>query len=149
MIGEKIVCLKNVGPVQLKDADSKCGSLNSHQVLPRTKQESDDLVPALLSLGLASKDENTLVSIGIHRTKDGGWHDYTDQLITYFNWLPNEPDLIGDRNHTGLWIDRASGAAGWADYSGTEELNVVCMKCQNKGKNITCYIRLKNCEVSW
>ena len=135
MIGEKIVCLKNVGLTQLNDANFTCQSLNASQILPRSKQEFDDLVPALLSLDLDSKDRNTVVSIGMYKANDGGWRTFANQSVTYFNWLPNEPDLVGNQNYSGLWIERASGTAGWADHSGSDELNVVCMKGRSQGEN--------------
>ena len=92
----------------------------------------------MLSLDLASESENKLVSIGIQNTtKEGGWYDSEGQLVSYFDWLPNEPDNLGGKqNHAGMRIDRASGTAGWADYSGSEELNVVCTKRRSQGKNI-------------
>ena len=102
--------------------------------MPRSRQESDDLILALLSLDLVSENGKTLVSIGIYSTKEGGWYDSESQLISYFDWLPNEPHLGGNQNHAGLRIDRASGTAGWAGHSGADELNVVCMKGERQGR---------------
>ena len=135
MIGDEISCLKNVGFTQLKDANSKCQSLNANQILPRSRQESDDLVPALLSLGLASEDGNMLVSIGIYMTNEG-WRNSTGQIISYFNWLPDEPDNIGGNpKHAGFHIYGVNGTAGWAGYTDADELNVVCTKRTAKGEN--------------
>ena len=67
MIGDEINCLKNIGPLELTKATSYCQSLNASQILPRSRQESDDFVSALLSLDLASENGNTLVSIGIYK----------------------------------------------------------------------------------
>ena len=137
MIGDEISCLKNVGQIQLKDATSHCQSLNSSEISPRSKQESDDLVLALQSLNLASKDGKTRnVSIGIYKTNEGLWYDSSGQPITYFNWLPNEPDnLDRSQSYAGLSIDIVHGSAGWADYSGSDKLNVVCTKRVGSGKN--------------
>ena len=131
MIGQEIRCLKNVGFFELNKANSKCQSLNANQILPRNRQETDDFVSALLSLGLDSIDGNTLVSIGIHNTTtDGGWRDFTGQLITYFNWLPNEPDnLGGNQSYAGFQISGLNGI-GWADYSGMNKLNVICTRAR-------------------
>ena len=134
MIGDEISCLKNVGFTQLKDANSKCQSLNANQILPRSRQESDDLVQALPSLGLASEDGNMLVSIGIYMTNEG-WRNSTGQIISYFNWLPDEPDNIdGNQNYAGFQINGVNGTARWADYSSTNQLNVVCTKTASQGK---------------
>ena len=91
----------------------------------------------MLSLDLASESENKLVSIGIQNTtKEGGWRDFTGQLLSYFNWLPNEPDnLGGDQSYAGFRINGLNGIVGWADYSGVIKLNVVCTKRgQSQGK---------------
>ena len=137
MIGNEIRCLKKVGTFQLNEASSKCQSLDASQIVPRNRQETDDLVSALLSLNLDSDNGNTWVSIGIQNTtKEGGWRDFTGQLLSYFNWLPNEPDnLGGDQSYAGFRIDGLNGIVGWADYSGVIKLNVVCTKRgQSKGK---------------
>ena len=142
MIGDEISCLKNVGSTQLKDANSKCQSLNANQILPRSRQESDDLVPALLSLGLASEDGNMLVSIGIYMTNEE-WRNSAGQLISYFNWLPDEPDNIGvNQDHAGFQIFGVNGTAGWASFSGAAELNVVCTKKAGQGESITLIMNL-------
>ena len=135
-IGDKINCLKEVGLVELNNATSKCQSLNASQILPRSRQESDDLVSALLSLDLASENGKTLVSVGIYTTKRGGWYDSAGQLISYFDWLPNEPNIGGNLTHAALRIDKASGVAGWAGYSAAEELkfvHLVCTKSDSQG----------------
>ena len=93
------------------------------------------MASALLSLDLASENGKTLVSVGIYTTEKGGWFDSAGRLISYFDWLPNEPILGGNQTHAGLRIDKASGNAGWAGYSATDELNVVCTKGQSKGKH--------------
>ena len=82
MVGNEISCLKNVGFIQLSNATSHCQSLNASQILPRNRQESDDLVSALLSMNLFSDSGKTLVSIGIHKIK-GIWYDIVDQPISY------------------------------------------------------------------
>ena len=130
MIGDEISCLKNVGPIQLNDATTHCQSLNADQVLPRSRQETDDLVSALLSLDLG----NIPISIGIYKTNKGDWYDSAGQLISYFNWLPNEPDNFGgNQTYAGFRID-INGSSRWADYSSTDELNVVCTKKAGHGK---------------
>ena len=136
MIGDEIHCLRNVGPVQLRKANSYCQSLNANQILPTSRQESDDLVSALLSLKLSSEDGKKLVSIGIYKTKKGEWYDFTGQLISYFNWLPGEPDDIrGNLNYAKLRTDEVNGTAGWADYSGSDKSNIICTKIAGHGKN--------------
>ena len=140
MIGEEISCLQNAGAVQLNDATSFCHSLNATQILPRSRQESDDLVSALLSLNLELESGDTLVSIGIHKTKKGEWHDSAGQPISYFNWLQDEPDGKPDgenRDYAGLQIDGGNQTAGWADYSGSDELNVVCTKRVGQGMSLS------------
>ena len=135
MIGDEVSCLKNVGSKQLKEANSYCHLLNARQILPRSKQESDDLVPALLSMNLVSEGGKTVVSIDIYNSTEG-WYDSAGQLVSYFNWLQNEPDdLSGKQNYAGLLIDETNKSIGWADYSSTNELNVVCMKPTGNGKN--------------
>ena len=143
-IGDKISCLKNVGLVHLNDAASHCQSLNADQILPRSRQESDDLVLALRSLDLASEDGKTLVSIGIYKSKEGEWYDSADQLISYFDWLPGEPDnrwnstkkeFGGNQNYAGFLVDGVNDTSKWADYNRTDELNVVCAKTVGHGKN--------------
>ena len=76
-----------------------------------------------------------LVSIGIHKTKEG-WYDSTGQLISFFYWLPNEPDgLDENQKYAGFRIDGVNGTARWEDFNGNDELNVVCTKTTNNGKN--------------
>ena len=132
MIGNEINCLKNVGPVQLSKATSSCQSLDANQILPRSKQESDDLVSALLSLDLSSENGKILVSIDMHRTKEG-WFDSAGQLINFFYWLPNEP--ADNLNYAGFRVDAVNETARWDDYNGNEELNLVCIKTAGHGKN--------------
>ena len=133
LIGDEISCLKNVGHIKLKNATSICQSLNASQILPRNIQEFNDLVSALLSLDLASEDGETLVSIGAYKSKQGLWHDSVGQNVSYINWLPNKPDnLGGNKNFVGFRVD---GIAGCADYSGSDELNVICTKVAGHGKN--------------
>ena len=123
--------------MKLNDTMSHCQSLNSSQILPKSKQESDDLISALLSQDLDSENGNILVSIDIYKTKEGKWYDSTGQLLSYFNWLPDEPDdQDGLRDYAGFLIDGVNGTTGWADYSGSDELNVVCTKTAGHGKNI-------------
>ena len=135
MIGGEISCLKKFSPTQLNDASSKCQSLNASQVLPRSRRESDDLGLVLLSLDLPSEDGNALISLGIqNKTKEGGWYDSAGQLVSYFDWLPNEPDnLGGNQSYAGLRINKTSGTSGWADFSGSDKLNLVCMKPRSQG----------------
>ena len=135
MVGDEISCLKNVGLIQLSNATSHCQSLNASQILPRNRQESDDLVSALLSMNLSSDSGKTFVSIGIHKTK-GIWNDTVGQRISYFNWLPGEPDFLSENlNYAGFRIDEGNERARWADYSGSDKLNVVCTKIAGQGKN--------------
>ena len=135
MIGNEISCLKNVGLIQLSNATSHCQSLNASQILPRNRQESDDLVSALLSMNLSSDSGKTFVSIGIHKTK-GIWNDIEGQPISYSNWLPGEPDWPSENlNYAGFRIDEGNETARWADYSGSDKLNVVCTKIAGQGKN--------------
>ena len=135
MIGNEISCLKNVGLIQLSNATSHCQSLNASQILPRNRQESDDLVSALLSMNLSSDSGKTFVSIGIHKTK-GIWNDTVGQPISYSNWLPGEPDWLSENlNYAGFRIDEGNESARWADYSGSDKLNVVCTKIAGQGKN--------------
>ena len=135
MVGDEISCLENVGLIQLSNATSHCQSLNASQILPRNRQESDDLVSALLSMNLSSDSGKTFVSIGIHKTK-GIWNDTVGQRISYFNWLPGEPDFLSENlNYAGFRIDEGNESARWADYSGSDKLNVVCTKIAGQGKN--------------
>ena len=135
MIGDEISCLKNIGHIQLNDASSHCQSLNASQILPKSRQESDDLVSASLSLDLDSQNGKMLISIDIYKTKDGKWLDSTGKPISYFNWLPDEPDdLGGNKNYAGFWIGELNETARWADYSSTDQLNVVCTKSAGQGK---------------
>ena len=107
MVGDEINCLKNFGPIQLKDATNHCKSFNANQVLPRSRQESDDLTSALLSLNLDSKNADILVSIGIHKTNEGEWHNFAGQPIPYFNWLPDQLDSINENlNYAGFQIKK-------------------------------------------
>ena len=136
MVGNEINCLKNVGTMQLNKATSYCQSVNASQTLPRSRQESDDLISALLSLNLASPDGKTVVSIGVYKSKEGEWYDSKDQLISYFNWISGEPDDIsGYLNYAGFRINGPNGIAGWSDYSGFNETNVVCTKTAGHGKS--------------
>ena len=135
MIGDEISCLKNFGLIQLSSATSQCQSFNASQILPRSRKESSDLIPALLSLDLTSENGNVLVSIGIYKTKEGKWYDSTGQLTSYFNWLSDEPnDLSGKQSYAGLQINKVNESFGWAKHSGTNELNVVCTKRAGHGK---------------
>ena len=144
LIGNEINCLKKVGRFQLKEANTQCQSLNASQILPRNSQESDNLVSALLSLDLDSENGNLLVSIGIYQTKEEEWRDFTDQLISFFDWLPNEPDNYGENeNYAGLSINEISWTTHWKSYNGTNELNVVCTKRSGQGKHGP------NCTGSW
>ena len=147
MIGEEINCLKNVGLLELGKATSYCQFLNASQILPRSRQESDDLVSALLSLDLVQENGTTLVSVGIHKTTEGLWYDSSGQLVSYFNWLPDEPDnLDGSQNYAGFRIDKLNGDARWADYSGSVEFNVVCTTRVYQGNN-KIYIFRKCCKT--
>ena len=95
-----------------------------------------DLVSTLLSLNIDSVNGNILVSIDVYKTKEGKWYDSTGQLISYFNWLPDEPgDLGGNNNYAGFHIGRVNETARWADFSSTDTLNVVCTKRSSQGKN--------------
>ena len=131
MIGNEVRCLKKVGIFQLNEASSKCQSLNASQIVPRNRQETDDLVSTLLSLDLDLDNGYTWVSIGIQNTtKEGGWRDFTGRLLSYFNWLPNEPDnLGGNQSYAGFQISGLNGI-GWADYSGMNKLNVICTRAR-------------------
>ena len=136
MIGDEISCLKNFGHTQLNDAMSHCQSLNSSQILPKSKQESDDLVSALLSLNLDSEKGNILVSIDIYKTREGLWYDSEGQFISYFNWLPDEPDdLGGNKNYAGFRIGGVNETAKWVGFSSTDTLNVICTKRAGQGKS--------------
>ena len=118
----------------MKEASSYCQLLNARQILPRSRQESNDLVSALLSMNLSSAGGKMLVSIGIHNSTEG-WHDSAGKLVSYFNWLPDEPDdLSGKQNYAGLLIDSTNDSAGWADFSSTDELTVICTKTAGQGK---------------
>ena len=121
--------------MHLNKATSYCQSLNASQILPRSRQESDDLFSALLSMNLSSDSGKTFVSIGIHKTK-GIWNDIVGQPISYSNWLPGEPDWLSENlNYAGFRIDEGNESARWADYSGSDKLNVVCTKIAGQGKN--------------
>ena len=135
MVGNEISCLKNVGLIQLSNATSHCQSLNASQILPRNGQETDDLVSALLSLNLDSENADMLISIDIYKTKEGEWHDSAGQPISYFNWLPGQLDnLSANLIYAGFWINGINESVGWAKFSGTNELNVVCTKRAGHGK---------------
>ena len=135
MVGNEISCLKNVGLIQLSNATSHCQSLHASQILPRNRQESDDLVSALLSMNLSSDSGKTFVSIGIHKTK-GIWNDIVGQPISYSDWLPGRPGFLNENlNYAGFRIDEGNESARWADYSGSDKLNVVCTKIAGQGKN--------------
>ena len=122
--------------MQLTNATTHCKSLNANQILPRSREESDDLNSALLSLNLDSETADVLVSIGIYKTIKGEWHDSAGQRLSYFNWLPDQPeDLSGTKNYAGLRINGVYENVGWKDYSGTYKLNVVCTKPAGHGKN--------------
>ena len=134
MVGDEISCLKNVGLIQLSNATSHCQSLDASQILPRNRQESDDLVSALLSMNLSSDSGKTFVSIGIHKTK-GIWNDIVGQPISYFNWLPDQLDSIYENlKYAGFRINATNESVGWAKFNGTNELNVVCTKRVGQGK---------------
>ena len=136
MIGDNISCLKNFGPIQLNDATTHCKSLNANQILPRSRQESDDLISALLSLDLDLQNSGMLVSIDMYKTKEGVWYDSAGQPVSYFNWLPNQPDYLSEnQNYAGFWINKINETDGWAEYSGHNELNVVCTKPVGHGKS--------------
>ena len=96
------------------------------------------MVSALLSLDLASENGKTLVPVGIYTTKRGGWYDSASQLISYFDWLPNEPNIVANLTNAALQIDKASGTAGWIGYNADEELkliHLVCIKGESQGKH--------------
>ena len=134
MVGNEISCLKNVGLIQLSNATSHCQSLNASQILPRNRQESDDLVSALLSMNLSSDSGKTFVSIGIHKTKEI-WNDIVGQPISYFNWLPDQLDSIYENlKYAGFRINTTNESVRWAKFNGTNELNVVCTKRVGQGK---------------
>ena len=98
------------------------------------------MVSALLSLSLDLENGQILVSIGIYKTKEGEWHDSAGQPISYFNWLPGQPeDLSGNKTYAGFRIDGVHEKSGWADYKGTYKLNVVCTKTTGHGKNNSLY----------
>ena len=76
-----------------------------------------------------------LISLDIHKTKEGEWHDSAGQPISYFNWLPDQLDSINEYlNYAGVRINGTSESVGWAKFSGTNELNVVCTKRAGHGK---------------
>ena len=136
MIGDEINCLKNVGLIQLKEATSYCKLFNANQILPRSRQESNDLIAALSSLDLDSQNNETLVSIDIYKTKEGEWHDSAGQPISYFNWLPDQLDYLSENlNYAGFRINGINESVGWAKLSGTNELNVVCTQRAGHGKS--------------
>ena len=136
LIGDDIRCLKTVGLIQLNDASSHCQSLYASQILPRSRQESDDFVSALLSLDLTSQNGKKLVSVDIHKSKEGKWYDSAGKLVTFFNWLPHQPEnLGGNKTYAGFPIDGGNETSKWSDYKGTDELNVVCTKTAGHGKN--------------
>ena len=121
--------------MKLNDATTHCESLNANQVLPRSRQESDDLTSALLSLNLDLEKADILVSIDIHKTKEGEWHDSAGQPISYFNWLPDQlDDLSENLNYAGFRINGINESVGWAKFSDTNKLNVVCTKKAGHGK---------------
>ena len=98
------------------------------------------MVSALLSLNLGLEKDYLLVSIGMYKTKEGLWYDSVGQRVSYFNWLPDQPDdLIGNQNFAGFRIDGFNENVGWEDYNGTYKLNVVCTKTAGHGKNKDCY----------
>ena len=135
MIGDNINCLKNFGSVQLSQATSYCQSLNASQILPRSKEESDDLVSTLLSLNLDSEKADILISIDIYKTNEGEWRDSAGQPISYFNWLPDQLDSIYENlKYAGFRINATNESVGWAKFNGTNELNVVCTKRVGQGK---------------
>ena len=135
MIGDEINCLKKLGPIQLNYANTHCQSLNANQVLPRSRQESDDLISALLPLNLHSENASIVISIDIHKTKEGKWHDSAGQPISYFNWLPDQLDSSSENlNYAGFRINGINESIGWAKYGSTNELNVVCTKRAAHGK---------------
>ena len=135
MIGDEISCLKNIGLIQLSNATSHCQSLNASQILPRSRQETDDLVSALLSLNLDSENADMLISIDIYKTKEGEWHDSAGQPISYFNWFPDQLDYrFENLNYAGFRINGINESVGWAKFNGTNELTVVCTKRAGHGK---------------
>ena len=145
MIGDEISCLRNFGPLQLNDAATHCESLNANQILPKSRQESDDLVSALLSLNLKSENTDILVSLDIHKTKKGEWHDSAGQPISYFNWLLPQGEYVTKGEYVDLTSEKYSNYAGfrfneikenigWAKFNGTNELNVVCTKRAGHGE---------------
>ena len=95
------------------------------------------MVSALLSLDLApSESGEVLVSIGMYETNKGEWYDSSGQLVSYFNWLPDEPDGIGrTQNYAGFSINGVNETARWADYSASDVLNTVCTNRAVQGKN--------------
>ena len=121
--------------MQLDNATTHCKSLNANQILPRSREESNDLISALLSLNLYSENSEILVSIGIYKTTEGEWRDFAGQFISYFNWLPDQVDYLSESlNYAGFRINTIKNSVGWAKYSGTNELNVVCTKIAGHGK---------------
>ena len=71
------------------------------------------------------------------------WYDYTGQLISWFYWLPNEPDInymkppgtYAPKNYAGFRVDGVNETGKWDDYIATDELNIVCTKTAGNGKN--------------
>ena len=124
MIADEIRCLKNVGLIQLNNATSYCQSLNADQTLPSTKKESDDLVSALLSLDLSSENDKTLVSNWLLNELESAHRNYTGY----------ETETVKG-NYAGFRIDTVNRNAEWADYSGSDELSIVCTKRVGHGKN--------------
>ena len=73
---------------------------------------------------------------GMYAALDKKWYDSEGKLISYFNWLPDEPDDIdGNQNYAGFKINGVNGTARWADYSSSHNLNIVCTKKSSHGKN--------------
>ena len=121
--------------MQLNDANAHCKSNNATQILPRSRQESDDLISALLLLNIDSENADILVSIDIYKTKEGEWHDSTGQPISYFNWLPDQPDYLSKNlNYAVFRINEVNENVGWAAHSSTKKLDVVCTKRTGHGK---------------
>ena len=132
----------------MNDAISHCQSHNASQILPRSKQESEDLVPVLLSLDFAPGNGKTLVSIGIYKT-NGTWYETVGQRISYSNWLPGEPDFSGNLNYAGFRIDGVNESARWSDYSGFDKLNVICTKTAGHGKNYHAFAEICIIRSRW
>jgi len=121
-------CLKKYGKHAINTAAATCASASAHLPLPVNQQHDADMRAALTALGFGLTDNVALDGDDID--VEGQWQRADGTTIDYLNWKAGEPnDFNGGEDFMGTaWY------SGWADFSPTHVVNVVCQQdiCQQK-----------------